>query len=587
LITTHSLPADAFAKLAGGAGDSVVVRRLQEAQLSKHLMLLHVVVEAAGVVEPPSPAAAAFRAGYELLAEAQAADPAAVAGLLALPHIGSWAHACLACVDSGSPPDFGYLASVAAAAAVGLGMKFELDVPVRDGRVSLAGLGCVEVAGKGEWVRLSSDGQRLRVGEHIELACAALAPDDGSGETVPHWRGTPLVKAVADGQTWKVLLETADRYLDCYKLPMNTGMSAAEVTSWRSLVQDAWELLVRHHEWAAEPVAEGVRVIVPLVSRSDLDSATSPAAFGAIATSAPPSPLSMAETLVHEFQHIKLCGVMDMLPLVEPSTERGYAPWREDPRPIGGILQGVYAFAGIVRFWDVQRGLEAHPDDFLRASVLYERWRLAIELVTGTLLGSGFLTPAGIRFVTMLRKRAQIGEPQLVPGEAIEIARDVALDNWLTWQLRHTALDAAEVARLAAAYQRGEQFGDQAIPEDRIHDNIREIDSIPRSRLLNSRYREPQRYRQLCDEDMCGLDEADALLVRGNARAALAAYREGLAVESDPAAWIGLALAIQRLSAESAQPVFTRRLPLLFEMHACLAAQGIRADPLDLAAWFE
>ena len=56
---------------------------------------------------------------------------------------------------------------------------------------------------------------------------------------------------------------------------------------------------------------------------------------------------------------------------------------------MGGILQGVYAFTGIVRFWDVQRRLETEPDDILRASVLYERWRLAIELATGTLLGQG------------------------------------------------------------------------------------------------------------------------------------------------------------------------------------------------------
>jgi hypothetical protein len=34
-------------------------------------------------------------------------------------------------------------------------------------------------------------------------------------------------------------------------------------------------------------------------------------------------------------------------------------------------------------------------------------------------------------------------------------------------------------------------------------------------------------------------------------------------------------------------PVFATRLPLLFEMHACLAERGIAADPLDLAAWFE
>ena len=50
-----------------------------------------------------------------------------------------------------------------------------------------------------------------------------LVPDDGSGGAVPHWRGTPLVRAVADGQAWEVLLETADRYLDRYTLPMLTA----------------------------------------------------------------------------------------------------------------------------------------------------------------------------------------------------------------------------------------------------------------------------------------------------------------------------------------------------------------------------
>ena len=201
---------------------------------------------------------------------------------------------------------------------------------------------------------------------------------------MPHWRGAPLVRAVADGQAWEVLLETADPYLDRFSLRVLTGITDAEVGRWRERIQAAWELLVRHHGWAAGPIAEGVPVIVPLEPRSDHDSATSPAAFGAIATSLPSSPVIMAETLVHEFQHIKLCGLLDMLPLIEPSDKRGYAPWRDDPRPMGGILQGVYAFAGIVRFWDVQRRVETEPDAVLRAGVLYERWRLEIVLVAGT-----------------------------------------------------------------------------------------------------------------------------------------------------------------------------------------------------------
>jgi HEXXH motif-containing protein len=585
LITTHSLSAGAFTALAGGAGDNEVVGELCEAQLSKHLMLLKVVAEAAGI-DPPSPGAAAFRAGYQLLAEAQAADPDVVAGLLGLPHIGSWTHDCLAALDEGAEPDFGYLAAVAASAAVRLGVAFELDVPVRDGRVLLPGLGCLRAAGVAEWVTLRSDGARLRAGEHVEVACADLVPDDGSGAAVPHWQGTPLVRAEAEGQDWEVLLETADRYLDRYELPMITAMTAAERAAWRERIQAAWELLVRHHAWAAGPVARGVPVIVPLVSQTDLDSATSPAAFGAVATSLPPSPVSMAETLVHEFSHIKLCGLMDMLPLVTRSETLGYAPWRDDPRPMGGILQGVYAFAGIVRFWDIQRRVETEPADILRAGVLYERWRRAIELVSGSLLGQGCLTPTGVRFVTLLREQARSGESVPVDAEATVIAEEVALDNWLTWQLAHTALDAAGVARLAAAYRRGEPAGDQVLPEGWIEADLRKVDSVVRSRLLNMRYQDPERYRRLAAAGLSELGAADALLIGGNASAAVAAFREALKAEPDPAAWIGLALALHRLPSMPSRPALAARLPLLFEMQASLAGQGIRVDPLDLAAWF-
>lgn len=585
MIATHSLSADAFAALADGAGDSAAVGQLRAAQLSKHLMLLHAVAEAAAGTEPPSPAAAAFRAGYRLLAEAEAADPAAVAGLLGLPHIGGWVHDCLACLDRGSPPDFGYLAAAAAAAAVQLGIAFELDLPVRDGRVGLPGLGCLEVPDRTGPIRLSSDGRRLRVGRHVDVPCAGLVPDDGPGSAVTHWHGTPRIRAVADGQTWEVLLEAADRHLDRYPRPVPAAMTAAEVAHWRRLVQTAWELLVRYHPWTAGPIADGVSVIVPLVSGPDLDSATSPAAFGAVATSVPPSPLSMAEILVHEFQHIKLWGLMDMVSLVETSGERGYAPWREDPRPVAGMLQGVYAFAGIVRFWNVQRHLETAPDDVLRASVIYERWRLAIELVIPDLIAKGVLTADGARFVAMLRERGrrQGGEP--VPAGAAEIAREVALDDRLTWQLRHTALDAAGVARLAAAYQRGEPLGEQTLPATRIAADTRRVDSAVRSRLLALRYQDPGRYRQLSAADRSRLGAADAFLVAGNAAAAVAAYRAALAAGPDPAAWIGLALAVRRIPAVS-PPVFPSHLPLLCEMHACLAGQGIRVDPLHLAAWF-
>ena len=94
----------------------------------------------------------------------------------------------------------------------------------------------------------------------------------------------------------------------------------------------------------------------------------------------------MAEILVHEFQHLKLCGLQDMMPLMEPCDERVYAPWRPEPRPVGGLLQGVYAHLGIARFWGAQWHVETEPDDILRAQVMFERWRSMIEPATATLL---------------------------------------------------------------------------------------------------------------------------------------------------------------------------------------------------------
>jgi len=59
-------------------------------------------------------------------------------------------------------------------------------------------------------------------------------------------------------------------------------------------------------------------------------------------SSLPPDPAQMAETLVHEFHHIKLGGLTHLVRLTDDDqTASHYAPWRDDPRPLGGFLQGI------------------------------------------------------------------------------------------------------------------------------------------------------------------------------------------------------------------------------------------------------
>jgi len=562
-ITNHPLPEAAFTELAEGGGGPATMRRLGDAQRSKHLMLLHAVAEAA---TGPETGPAAFRAGYTQLARIQDTAPGAAAWLLGLPHLGGWLHDTLIRLDQGTAADFGHFACLVAAAAIRAGLPVNLDVPVQDGRVRLPGLGSLLVASGKSWVRLRGDGKRVTVGDEFAAEARLLGPDDGTRAGPAGWSGTPAIRAAGGGLTWTVLLETGDPYLDRYTLQMRTAMSAGEVADWRERVRSAWQIVAGRHRWAAEPMADVISVIVPLTPRSDTDliSATTPAAYGAIATSWPPDEVTLAETLVHEFQHVKLCGLLDMVPLASSGDQRVYAPWRQDPRPAGGLLQGVYAHLGIARFWQAQQHAETDPDGQLRAQVLFARWRPAIGETVQTLLETGSLTPAGVRFAERLRAQGQQLMSAPVPAGAAQIAAEVSLDHRLTWQLRHVAADTAGVAGLADAYQRGKPCPGGA--RIWLREDVRKVDSGLRSRLLNLRYLEPTRYRALRADGVLPLSEADRLLLERNSEAAVQAYRSRITGSADPQpdAWIGLALALRQLP------------PWL----------ASRADPLSLASWF-
>jgi HEXXH motif-containing protein len=155
LLTKHRLSKAEFVSLAGGTGSLEVIASLREAEQSKHLMLVHAIAQHANGADHGT---TAFRDGYELLGELQSRG--AAAWLLDLPHLGGWAHDCLIALERGAAVDFGHLASIAAAAAVHAGTPFELEVPVRDGRVLLPGLGSFDIPGEMDWIRLRGDGDR-------------------------------------------------------------------------------------------------------------------------------------------------------------------------------------------------------------------------------------------------------------------------------------------------------------------------------------------------------------------------------------------------------------------------------------------
>jgi HEXXH motif-containing protein len=404
-----------FAALASGGGGRDALQELSAAEYSKHLILLTGVLDAA----PEGDQHRFAQLGYDVLAAVWRADRAATETVIKYPSVGTWAQQTLQAYRGdpavpGAEPS-GMLA-VAAAAAIRARHPIEIEIPVNGGQVMLPSLGAANVPGPMARVRVNGD--RAWVAS-IEV------PDDPHQDALG-WRGLHRVRA----GSFDVLIDD----LDPFRMPGLKDL-AAHVTSesWDRALRDAWYLLESCHPSTAAEVACGVNVIVPRITPSSgLVSTSSPQAFGAIGMSLPPDPMTGAETLVHETQHLKLGAVQHIGALTLPNDgRRYYAPWRDDPRPLNGLLQGAYAYLGVTGFWRRQRHFH---DGSRSADAEFARWREATALGVETIRSSGRLTSTGTDFVDGMASTLASWNDEQVPALAQAEARKAADAHLGRWQ---------------------------------------------------------------------------------------------------------------------------------------------------------
>lgn len=66
----------------------------------------------------------------------------------------------------------------------------------------------------------------------------------------------------------------------------------------------------------------------------------------------PISNLRVAEAILHETMHLKLTLIESVAPIVEAgSTATYYSPWRDEPRPLRGVLHGMFVFRAVLDFY--------------------------------------------------------------------------------------------------------------------------------------------------------------------------------------------------------------------------------------------
>lgn len=215
--------------------------------------------------------------------------------------------------------------------------------------------------------------------------------------------GPHLLTTECDGLVLSLRLADRGPFRDVHGHPPAGPQSADEAGHWQRALDGAWQILVRRHPWHARAVAACLTTLVPLHPAPSGTAVSSAArrAYGAVALSPPADPVLFALTLVHEFLHVQLGALLDLVPLHGPaSPARYHAPWRPDPRPLDALLQGTYAHLGVCDFWHTERSTAAPSP---RAGREHATWYGYTRGAVDTLLGSGELLPAGRRFTEGMR----------------------------------------------------------------------------------------------------------------------------------------------------------------------------------------
>jgi hypothetical protein len=497
----HTLPDEDFAALAAGRPSAATIELLRRSQVSKHLLLLHEIDKADS------------GSGYAELAAAERQDPAALRRALADPLLGAWAAARLTALRR-EQREAGRIEPDPASAPV--------------------------------------DGHRL-----AELAAAVSGRVEISGRRLV---------ASHDGLGIDVRLEDADPVRARLGLRPAARLSEGEFARWRELFAGAWRVLVSRHRAGAETLAAVLAVIVPVEPDPAARgiSATSADAFGAVAMSVPADATAFAVALLHETQHSLLNAVNYLFDLDREPGALGYSPWRDDPRPASGILQGAYAYLAVTRFWRAE--LTDSSKDGL-AAFEFVRWRGAVATAARELIDRGTLTAAGERFVGALLAEVRPWLTEDAPAEVVRLAEGANADHRLRWRLRNLVVDPDDVEALAGAWRQGLAAPGGSIRSRLVPAPRRALESSARLDLAHARVAG----RGLTYPDLRPggrASAADVAYLGGDGGTAADAYKKILGTDD---AWAGLALVCG-----------WERVEVLAAVHAAL---GGEAEVTELAGW--
>jgi uncharacterized protein len=373
------------AAIADGPAGADRARRLASTQTE--ITRAHLVRIGLRAAKRATPMECATDDGWNLLCALDREAPAALQTVLGHPFTQAWVKQCWRRLRHGeplSPADSSRMSASALAVALTAGVDAALEIRHAGPLIHLPTLGTL--------VREeSADGRPM-----IEVRAGRIDEATPSAEA---WHSSTWI----DIGGYILLLEDLDPYRHSYGYAATERLSESALSQWRDVLQASLDLLDRWAPNYAEQVRSCVRSVVPLIAddAGAQRSETSSDAFGAIATALPSSPDALAMLLVHESQHLLLDTVLATHDLYDVSDERTFSVgWREDERPIDGVLQGAFAHVALAEAWKARHVADdGDPAESRALAYRYGAWsRISLD----QLISHGALSPLGVTFAQKL-----------------------------------------------------------------------------------------------------------------------------------------------------------------------------------------
>ncbi|WP_405409777.1 aKG-HExxH-type peptide beta-hydroxylase [Streptomyces sp. NBC_01124] len=379
------------------------------------------------------------------------------------PLTGPWARSCLRGLDAAPGPadgerarrlrrDLAHFSAIAAVVAAGAGIPFRTRLTARAGVLALPSLGALHTARSGDVPVDVTCAEGRLVLRQADAPDVTVRLESGVGAWSGALAWTPAHALPGLTRTAPPMpLDDLDPYRELPDGPghgnLRTPLALDDAERKRWLQAWSGTALALRSGGAQRRAEAGalLRCLVPLETPPDVGtgrgscSATRREAFGGLLSSTPPDAVTLAATLVHELQHAKLAALSDLVTLHRAGpAARYFAPWRTDPRPYDGLLQGTYSHLAMAAFYQ-RRALVGGLPDRDWAWAQHARYRAQVGAALPALVGSPDLTVRGRRFVDeMAATHERMAEHPAPRGHVARAQAYVASARAL-WAQRHAS----------------------------------------------------------------------------------------------------------------------------------------------------